>query len=172
MLRMRAAFGVGAKSDVLTYLIGQQGSQATVLVISRAVGYTTTAARSALKDMSLARLVRETDEHPARYRTAHQPWVDLLDLDSRGGREGPRWITWSRLFGLLVSAFRIAERVAAGENEHVAASAARDALEEAAPALEAHRIELPDVDRYRGREFAEAMLKAVGSVAGWVEGNR
>lgn len=172
MLRMRAAFGVGAKSDVLTYLIGRQGSHATVLAISDAVGYTTTAVRSALKDMSLARLIRETDEHPARYRTSHQPWVDLLDLEGRGHRDGPGWATWSRLFGLLVSAVQIADRVTAGGSEHVAASAARDATEEAAPALEALRIELPEVDRFPGRAFADAMREVVESVAAWSERNR
>jgi hypothetical protein len=166
---MRAAFGVGAKSDVLTYLIGQQGSQATVLVISNAIGYTKTAVRNALTDMVLARLIRETDEHPARFRTSHRAWVDLLDLETSGGRDGPQWATWSALFGFLVSAIEISNGVAEGGNEHVAASAARDALNDVAPTLDAHQIERPDADRYPGRAFADAMRAAVGSVAGWME---
>jgi hypothetical protein len=176
MLRMRAAFGVGAKSDVLTYLIGLQGSKATVSSISAAVGYTETAVRGALKDMALARLIREAGARPAYYRTSHRPWVDLLELDAPGPtdeRSGPRWGMWPRLFGLLIDAHELGLRVATtGESEYVVASAARDALERAIPALDVHGIDVPDLDRHPGRSFVDAMLEVVRAVSAWMEANR
>lgn len=176
MLRMRAAFGVGAKSDVLTYLIGLQGSKATVSSISAAVGYTETAVRGALKDMALGRLIREVGTRPAHYRTSHRPWVELLELGTPEARDepaGPLWGMWSQLFGLLIDAHHLGVRAATiGESEYIVASAARDALERATPALAVHEIDVADFDRHPGRAFVDALLGAVEEVSAWMEENR
>lgn len=176
MLRMRAAFGVGAKPDVLSFLIGLQGSMATVSAISRAIGYTETAVRDALKDMVLARLVRETSGRPARYRALHRPWVDLLELDVPGENEdgcGPAWGMWPPLFSLLHALHGLGAMVVSGEeSEYVVASAARDAVERSRHAFEFHGIDLPDSDRYPGRSFVDALLEITESVSAWTEEHR
>lgn len=172
MLKMRAAFGVGAKSDVLTFLIGLRGGMATVAVISRAVGYTETAVRDALKDMSLAGLVQETMNRPAYYKVLHRPWVDLLELEAPWQEEagaGPSWGMWAPLFGLLITARDLAEKaLSRADGEYVTASAARDTVERYAYALSFHDIAVPSLDRYRGRRFVDAFLRITEAVAEWM----
>lgn len=171
MLRMRAAFGVGAKPDVLTFLIGLAGAMAPVSVISRAVGYTETAVREALKDMSLARLVEETTNRPALYRTRHRAWIELLELDAPGQNESqPSWGMWAPLYGLLIAARDLAESTLSGQmGEHIGSSAARDAVERYRYALDFHDIRIPSQDRFPGRQFAQALLEITEAVAEWME---
>jgi hypothetical protein len=169
MVRLRAAFGVNAKADVLVFLIGLRGAMATVAVISRALGYTQTAVREAVKDMATARLIQETSDRPASYSTYHRPWVDLLELASPGAAErgvGPAWGMWTSLFALLTEAYRLAPTASAGANaEHVAASAARDAIERHAYGLNFHGIPVPQLERYPGRELAKALLATLENVS-------
>lgn len=175
MLRMRAAFGVGAKPDVLSFLIGLRGRMATVSVISRAVGYTETAVREALKDMSVARLVQETTNRPAYYKALHRPWIDLLELAAPWAEEdesGPSWGMWVALFGLLITARDLADRtVAGGESEYVTSSEARDAIERYGYALNFHDIVLPSLDKHQGRDFVRALLQTTEAIAEWMEAN-
>ena len=79
MLRLRAAFGVGSKADALAFLLGMGGSWVSVSVISEATGYSGTAIRAAARDMVLGRLIRETENRPARYFVPVKPWADLLE---------------------------------------------------------------------------------------------
>lgn len=64
MLRLRAGFGVSAKADVLTYLLGIGGNLATVQSMAEATGYTEATARGAASDMALADLIREAEGRP------------------------------------------------------------------------------------------------------------
>jgi len=165
MLRMRAAFGVGAKSDVLTFLIGLRGDQVTVSAISRAVSYTETAVRSVVKEMAMARLIHETSDRPALYRTPHRPWAELLELHASGdGPEpvGPGWGMWSAIFAFLAGTDELTRRVAAEElSPYVASSRARDLIERHRHAFEFHDIPIPRADAYPGVEYATVIQKVV-----------
>jgi hypothetical protein len=173
MIRMRAAFGVSAKPDVLTFLLGLRGSRAIISDISRAVGYTTTAVRSALKDMTLAQLVQQSMDRPASYSASSQPWVGNLDSRGTGGVvEGPQWAMWVSLFGFLITAHELAESVLQErESDYMASSLARDAVERYGHAFEFHRIPVPPADRYPGREFVQAFSTLTESVTDWIGSN-
>ncbi len=170
-----AAFGVGVKSDVLTFLIGIDGTLATVSAISRAVGYTETAVRDAVKGMALARLIHETADRPAAYATAHQPWVELLELRApwhAGTQPGPPWRMWAALNGFLSRARDLAtEGIEGRRSDHVLASRARDTFEDSAYAFSFHQIEVPPPKAYSGREFITGFERTVEATTSWIREN-
>ncbi|NIQ58245.1 MAG: hypothetical protein GWN71_34345, partial [Gammaproteobacteria bacterium] len=99
-LRLRAGLGVGAKADVLAYLLGTGDAWASVSDIARATGYSTVAVRTATAEMVLARFIREAGDRPVRYSAPSDSWADLLEL---GGDPpvAPRWHAWSEIFAFL-----------------------------------------------------------------------
>lgn len=58
MVRLRAGFGVGAKADLLSFLLGLRGAPASLTLASFATAYTSRALRSAAEDMVLAGFIR------------------------------------------------------------------------------------------------------------------
>lgn len=173
MVRMRAAFGVGVKADVLCLLLGLQGRAVSLPFIERALGYTQAGLRKAVKEIVLSALVNEVRERPATYSVRHERWTGLLEPYPGGNvneERLPVWALWTALFPFLISAHELAEGVVTGgDSEHVAASRARDLAEQTLPAWEFHGIEVPRFDRYPGREFASAMLAATRATGAWME---
>jgi len=168
MVRLRAAFGVSAKSDVLSFLIGNRNSVSSVAEITRAVGYTKTAVRASLKDMVTAGLVNETSSHPAAYSTNRRAWQELLQLRSQKVGDEPRWCLWMSIFGFLVGTRELLTPALEGKsNDHVVASKARDLAERYTYVFDYHGIQTPPPAEYPGREFARAFLAICESVADW-----
>ena len=101
MLRMRAALGVGAKADVLTYLLGQvarsRPDSTTVRAIAKATRYTTVATRSALQDLTSARFILGSDERPMTFVAPQHSWEGLLDI---AFAKLPRWWPWNQIYAL------------------------------------------------------------------------
>ena len=176
--RLRAAFGVGAKADTLVFLVGLRGAWASTKVISFATGYSSVTIRKAASEMSMARLIRETDERPVEYVAPAHPWAELLELypaeqgkaDTPGA---PAFRFWSEIFAFLVSASewsRLAESEG-GQRQHVLASRARDVVERYALAFNSNGIPTPSMDAFRGLEAAQGLHETVRVVAGWVDEN-
>lgn len=97
MLRMRAALGVGAKADSLTYLLGQADrshrDSTTVRAIAKALDYTLVATRSALEDLAAARFVIANGERPVSFATPQPGWHDLLGIARL-----PAWRPWRAIY--------------------------------------------------------------------------
>ena len=130
VLRLRAAFGVSAKADVVAVLLGLERA-ATVREVAEATGYTTVAVRGALGEVALAGFAEVTGETPAAYRaTRRGAWGQFL-----GG--GPSaWGHWSERYAALLDVAAWGERAeAAGWSDYVAASKARDLAEHHARAF-------------------------------------
>jgi hypothetical protein len=130
VLRLRAAFGVSAKADVVAVLLGLRRG-ATVREVAEATGYTTVAVRGALGGVALAGFAEATGETPTAYRaTRRGAWGQLL-----GG--GPSaWGHWSERYAALLDVAAWGERAEAGGwSEYVAASKARDLTERHARAF-------------------------------------
>ena len=87
VLRLRAGFGVGAKTDLLAFLLGLQGERASTKEAAEALGYTEVAVRTAAQEMTLARFVEETPERPVRYAADPEAWDGLLGFE--GGDRPP-----------------------------------------------------------------------------------
>lgn len=98
-LRLRLGFGVGAKADVLTYLIGTPGDGATVREIAGATGYTVAAVRRAAEDMAAAGLLHVIAEQPVRFRTDAGAWSEVLGVVG----EAPPWRNWHERFAFVAA---------------------------------------------------------------------
>jgi hypothetical protein len=97
MLRLRLGFGVGAKSDVLGYLLGIAGEWASIRDISTATAYTVAGIRRAVEDMAAARLIHSTTGPPAAYRADPETWSRVLGL----AKEPPLWRNWHQRFAFV-----------------------------------------------------------------------
>jgi len=169
LLRLRAAFGVGAKADIIALLVGTSGREVTVSTISTHLSFTQTAVRDALKEMAMAGLVRESISRPATYSTSRKPWLELFQPGEEGHRHHPKWVMWSALFDFLISAKQICLTAAkSDQNSYVSASRARDLVESHRNAFEFHDVFVPDGRDYPGLEYQKAFGKVVENFERWV----
>lgn len=95
MLRLRLAFGVGVKADVLAVLLAHPDAALSVRALADETGYTVASVRRAAADLALARFVGLDRGSPARYRAHREAWSPLL-----GWAAGlsVSWSQWSSLF--------------------------------------------------------------------------
>ncbi len=175
MVRLRAGFGVGAKADVLTYLIGLGGAWSTTSRISFATGYTQTAVREAVEAMSLARLVRSTEERPVQYFAHPDAWASVLELQDIESlphvvARPPRWRSWSGIFAFLADVGTLSEESGAID-PYLQSSKARDLFEKSKRAFTANNIETPLPSKYPGVKFLEGYRETVRVVCDWVKSN-
>lgn len=78
LLRLRAAFGVGVKADLVAFLLGQR-VRVSVAMVAAALCYSTPAVFRALQDLRVAGFVRSTDQPTAaEYWIDTYRWYDLL----------------------------------------------------------------------------------------------
>lgn len=96
MLRMRAAFGVDVRADVITYLIGNQGGPADIRAMRVELGYVTNSLRSACESLEEAGLMSSTSTRPAQYRLPWGRWQRFLELSVTP------WHSWSAAYGLAM----------------------------------------------------------------------
>jgi hypothetical protein len=138
-LRLRAAFGVGLKSDLLCYLIGQQSAGASVADLSNALGYTERNVRAAADDLAGAGLVGRDDYSPqTAYMLPLAPWRALLATDDApvANASWPaRWVNWADLFAFLANVIELAHRADDRWTDYVIESRARDLVETHYPRL-------------------------------------
>lgn len=126
MPRLRAAFGVGAKADILAHLLTSPRPDATARDLSAALDITPRAAREAVEDMALSGLVEATDDRPRRFAVQRRSWVALL------GKEGtlPPWRPWNATCEIVCHLLSWSEAPRpAGASDYVLASSARDLIE-------------------------------------------
>jgi len=176
--RIRAGFGVGAKADVLVFLLGLRGASASVPQISAATHYTQTAIRRAAADMSAARLLRETEWRPLEYLAPVDPWAELLELTSEAGGSvhampevrTPRWRYWGDVFAFLawVADWSLRARSTQGRGVHTMASRARDIVKRHSRAFDQAGVPAPPIERFRGREAVLGLLETTRALVHWM----
>lgn len=170
LLRLRAGFGVNAKADALSFLLGIGGGSATVQDIASAIGYSTVTTRNALKDMVLSRLIHETPDHPARYYVFLEPWAKVLDLQARGDKEPPTWAYWYLIHAFLANAYVVFQTIEKNEqNAYLLSSKARDLVDQFGGDFTKNRIPIPAHRRYRGTEYLGAFAQILQSLRKWIE---
>lgn len=134
-LRLRSALGIGLKSDLLCYLLGQRADRATTADLSNALGYTERNTRIAADELVDAGFVVRDDYSPAMSYGMHtQSWAQLLssgtDADAASSSEIPRWQNWSDVFAFLTHVIGMARRAHDGWSDYVVASRARDLVDQ------------------------------------------
>jgi len=170
LLRLRAAFGVGAKADIIALLMGTSGSEVTVSTISTHLNYTQKATRDSLKEMAMSGIVRESSSRPATYSTNRKPWLELLQPGDLGHRHYPKWTMWTALFGFLIAAQSIClAAVSKDLNGYLVASYARDLVESHLSAFEYHDVFVPDGREYPGLEYQQAFSQVIENLERWAK---
>lgn len=169
--RLRSGFGVGAKADVLVFLLGVHGAAASVPDIASATHYTKVSVRRAAAEMSAAGLLRETSGRPASYLAPMGPWTQLLEVPNRElPGTLPRWRYWADVFAFLVHVIDWTGRArgATGSEEHVLSSEARDIVNRHTDVLHRAGVQVPLMDQFRGREAPAGLLGTTRAVVSWI----
>jgi hypothetical protein len=163
MLRLRAAFGVGVKADVLAALITMSGADATVRTLVRATGYTAAAVRRETQEMVAARIVHVTSARPAAYHVDPAVWASFLrfEPDATAG-----WRNFSELFAFLTAV--IAWGDVEDEGGYLAASTARDIFEAHRAAFETNRVPFIEPDDAPGTRYLDAFGTTMSALADWL----
>ncbi|HEX8361933.1 MAG TPA: hypothetical protein VF613_17570 [Longimicrobium sp.] len=131
LLRLRAGFGVSAKSDVLAFLLALDGEPAAPREIARAPGYADKNVRVAARDLTMGGFIEERDSYPIGY--ASRPGfarglVRLLSQDN-SPEAVPNWCHWAAVYAFLLSVMSWDEEEGLS-NPYVLSSWARDLFEE------------------------------------------
>jgi hypothetical protein len=103
MLRLRAAFSVGVKADLLAFLLGQP-YRTSLAAATAGLGYSTPTVFRALQDLHSAAFVQA-----AELPTATEYWVDTAQWHSvLGGQSAlPRWGFWRELLAYACAAVQL-----------------------------------------------------------------
>lgn len=171
-LKLRAAFGVSAKTDVLAYLIGTPHANVSVPDASQSLGYTQNAVRSSLKEMTLAGLVHESGGRPAMYSTKRDEWSLLLWDDSLENAR-PTWVMWSCFFELLLFSIELqTDQTVSNQNTFLVNSRARDLLRKYKFAFDFHDIRVPDDSGFTGDKIQLAFSETLKCLGDWIREKR
>jgi hypothetical protein len=186
MFRLRAGFGVGAKADLLTFLIGaastlnEHTAWATAEVIAKAVSYSVASTRRAATEMVLARLVAASTDRPTQYSIDAPAWSHLLQLQDP--LEGPRskraanisphvppWRFWAQMFSFLAACVELGSDARLAKAAPVVqASQLRDLAERFRRPLAWNGIEWIDPRMFPGERYLNAFERTLDGVITWV----
>lgn len=166
LVRLRAGFGVGAKADVLTYLLGIGEESVPTRTVTEATAYSRATVRGALKDLSRAGFIEKRSGRPARYRAPLGPWGTLLWHEAQSSTP-PRWRHWHVLFAFLAEALQWA-RQARGQSAYVRSTRARDIFKAHARAFEANRIRAPRPENYEASAYLDAFAETIQVLKEWI----
>jgi hypothetical protein len=171
MLRLRAGIGVGAKADILAFLLGVRGA-AEMRVLSTATGYTARAVRSAATDMALARFIHAIEGPPTTYLADRPAWARLLEVNRLDrpapSADLPPWHFWSVAFEFLTALIEWSETAERnGWTAYVASSHARDLLKTSQRRLRYLHLPVPAPSTSGGAEFLPLLERFTNDVARW-----
>jgi hypothetical protein len=171
LLRLRAGFGVGAKADLLAFLLGLRGAPASVSLTAAATSYSGRAMRTAAEEMALAGFIERMDTAPVTYVADHTAWaavLRLIKLNAQRTPEVPQWRYWSAVFAFLAEVDCWArEADEAGWSAYQASSRARDLVADHARAVQLAGLRLPDPQAGGGAAFLEDLAAEMDRVHAW-----
>ncbi len=134
-LRLRAGFGVNAKADLLSLLLGRSGVAADLKLIAAATAYTERAIRTATEEMVQAGFIHEIEGRPSSFFADGKAWASVLEAHrptrpERTASAVPPWRFWAAGYAFLSGVLEWAESAQAeGWTPYVASSRARDLVE-------------------------------------------
>lgn len=171
LLRLRAGFGVGAKADLLAFLLGLRGASASVSLMAAATAYSGRAMRTAAEEMAQAGFVERLDTAPVTYVADHAAWAGVLRLfrlNAQRTPDVPQWRYWSVVFAFLAEVDCWArEAEEEGWSEYVASSRARDLVADHSRPLHLAGLRLPDPAVPSGAAFLDDLAAGMDRVHAW-----
>ncbi|MEE8350134.1 MAG: hypothetical protein V3R94_11210 [Acidobacteriota bacterium] len=180
LLRLRAGFGMGVKSDVLALLLGMRGSIATERLMVDALDYSRMAIHTAVRQMARARLIESTSDRPVGYFVHPQPWAEVLSLHTFTESESPIktnlgapiWHFWPQLFAFLSHVSDWTQHSTSGrESSYLLSSQARDLYYAHQQAFIVNGIPVPDAESYKGALYLDAFLTTLTITSKWLDEN-
>ena len=100
MLRLRRAFGVGLRPDVMSFLLSMHRRPQSVRAIVSATRYTQAPLRRAINDMTDAKVLDlAIAEGSDRFTINAKRWSSALRLHSAP----PKWVNWTDLFCVAIA---------------------------------------------------------------------
>ncbi len=161
MLKLRAAFGVGARSDVLTYLLTTKADGATIREMAWALDYTAASVRQAADGLALSGLGAASSTRPRQYSVNRGQWWSTLSFSS------PQpWHPHAQLFALAVDLIDWADQTYA--SAFLQASRARDLMERHARIFDLAGLMLPPPPHSPGAGYADEMSTFITAFANWL----
>jgi|GEM_PF-856871 hypothetical protein len=180
-LRLRAGFGVNAKADLLSLLLGRSGVAADLKLIAAATAYTERAIRTATEEMVQAGFIHEIEGRPSSFFADAKAWAPVLEAHRPSWPEGtanavPPWRFWAAGYAFLAGVVEWAESAQdEGWTPYVASSRARDLVEKQGRILRQAELDPRFLVLGRGTrylaEFEELILRvrewAREGLSGW-----
>lgn len=96
LLRMRLAFGVGVKADVLSMALGSR-RPITIRDVADNLAYTPVGTRTAVHDLYRANFITKISDKPLAFAAPTAQWRALL-----GFTHQPHWATWHHWFAFAI----------------------------------------------------------------------
>jgi len=167
LLRLRTAFGVDVRTDVLAYLLGKGSALIPIRDIAADLGYAGNTVRGACEALADARFITADPGRPARYHASAGRWGPLLELPIM-----PTWNAWWQAYAMAL-ALRdwLRGEEARGASSAVRSIVARDWVHRHRAALAALRLEVPDPRDHQGASFVPRFEKLVAAIADWFARN-
>lgn len=164
-LRLRQGFGVGAKADILAYLLARVDEGAALREICEAVACSPSIAYVAAEELSAARLVRSLDEKPPTYRATHESWKPLLGF----GNRPPRWAGWSHRYVFVTALLHWADTTSRWPTKSLASEARdRNLVERYRSCFEPEPAAFSIASSQR-EDWRGILRRAMHNLAGWMD---
>ncbi len=142
MLRLRSAFGVSVKSDLLATMLGLGDRSASLSELALATQYNKSAVGRALGDLAAARMIYRNQDFPTghvSYSLSPVRWKDVLTLDSVNNLAPSRG--WVEVLSYAAKFLRwAAERERSSTTDYVLGTTWRTLAEESWPVFVRTRI--------------------------------
>lgn len=132
MLRLRKAFGVGLRADVLAFLVATPGRTHGIRAVATATRYTPAPLRRTMADMADAGLIeRVAGEGPEQFTMDVPRWARALTLPAGL----PMWPYWHELFGVTLALLAFPTHMKAGIGRAAVGALGRELLRQHAAPL-------------------------------------
>ncbi|MGH7470619.1 MAG: hypothetical protein ACRENP_21950 [Longimicrobiales bacterium] len=164
ILRLRLAFSVGIKADVMALLLCMIGARATVSAIARSTGYYSRAVRRAVEDLAAAGFLETSITAPVSYKVNFEAWRSVLGFNP----DPPTWRPWAAVFAFVADLKEWWPQVQ-GQSDYVISSRARDLVTRHNAQLEP-QVKLPDPERSPGTAYTEDFIDALNELREWMKG--
>jgi hypothetical protein len=172
LLRLRAGFGVSAKSDILAFLLALDGEPAAPREIVRAVGYADKNVRVAARDLVLGGFLEERDSYPVAYASRAgfaRGFVRLLSRDN-SPEAVPNWCHWAAVYAFLLSVMSWEEEDGLS-SPYVLSSRARDLFVEYRWLFRSAELRAPEPKYYPGEQYLAAFSDTLDLLTVWLARN-
>ena len=175
MLRMRLAFGVGIKADLLACLSAstsasnQHAGGLTVADLAQILSYSKNATRQALDEMVRADVVVRIDGRPSRHLLGNL-YFRPFDRNAPTDEEAciPCWGYWAQVLAILTACDRLLGDKQLHElPEVVQTSRLRDLAEKFGGYWSWFGARSVDAQEYPGAEFFDGFAPVLGTVMDW-----